>query len=67
VRLRRLAAACGATVLALGSGFVAAADWTGYGSIASDYVFRGVSLLDSGPSFQGSVEGRFDDTFVVGA
>ncbi len=67
-RLRWRLAACGATILLfLTSGLAAAADWTGYGSIGSDYMFRGVSLLDSGPSFQGSVEGRFDDTFVVGA
>ena len=46
---------------------LAATDWNGYVSIASDHVYRGVSLLDSGPSFQGSVEGRFNDTFVVGA
>jgi uncharacterized protein (TIGR02001 family) len=67
-RPRRLVVACGATMLlCLASDPAAAADWTGYGSIGSDYIFRGVSLLDSGPSFQGSVEGRFDDTFVVGA
>lgn len=44
-----------------------AADWNGYLSASSDYIYRGVSLLDSGPGFQGSVEGRFNDTFVVGA
>jgi uncharacterized protein (TIGR02001 family) len=44
-----------------------AADWNGYVSLGSDYMFRGVSLLDSGPSFQGSVEGRFDESFIVGA
>jgi uncharacterized protein (TIGR02001 family) len=43
-----------------------AADWNGYASIATDYIYRGVSLLDSGPSLQGSVEGRFDDIFVAG-
>lgn len=45
----------------------AAADWSGYASIGSDYVYRGVSLLDSGPSLQGGVEGRFDGVFVAGA
>jgi len=45
---------------------VAAAEWNGYASLASDYIFRGVSLLDSGPSLQGSLEGRFDDLFVAG-
>lgn len=44
-----------------------AADWNGYVSLGSDYIYRGVSLLDSGPSFQASVEGRLDETIVVGA
>jgi uncharacterized protein (TIGR02001 family) len=47
--------------------FAVAAEWNGYASAGTDYIFRGVSLLDSGPSFQGSVEGRFDDAFVAGA
>jgi uncharacterized protein (TIGR02001 family) len=45
----------------------ASADWNGYASIASDSMFRGVSLIDSGPAFQAGLEGRIDDTFVVGA
>lgn len=44
-----------------------AADWTGYASIASDRIYRGVSLLDNGPAFQGGVEGLFDDRYVLGA
>ena len=44
----------------------AAAQWNGYVSLASDYVFRGVSLVD-GASLQAGLEGRFADTFVAGA
>jgi hypothetical protein len=44
-----------------------AMDWTGYASIGTDYIYRGVSLLDSGPAVQGGVEGRFADNFIVGA
>jgi uncharacterized protein (TIGR02001 family) len=62
---RRLLAAC---LLACAStGAAHAADWNGYVSLSSDYMFRGVSLLDSGPGLQASIEGRFDDRFVVGA
>ncbi len=45
---------------------VAAMDWTGYASIGTDYIYRGISLLDSGPALQGGVEGRFADNFIVG-
>lgn len=45
----------------------AAMDWSGYASIGSDYIYRGVSLLDSGPALQGGVEGRFADNFIAGA
>lgn len=44
-----------------------AMDWSGYASIGSDYIYRGVSLLDSAPALQGGVEGRFADNFIVGA
>lgn len=44
-----------------------AAEWNGYASIGTDYVYRGVSLLDSGPALQGGVEGRFDDAWLLGA
>jgi uncharacterized protein (TIGR02001 family) len=71
-RLRVRPARCRGPVAAalsfcLFSTLVQAADWNGYASLGSDYIFRGVSLLDSGPSLQASVEGRFDDTFVAGA
>lgn len=46
---------------------VTAMDWTGYASIGTDYIYRGVSLLDSAPALQGGVEGRFADNFIVGA
>lgn len=42
-------------------------DGTGYVSIASNYMFRGVALLDSGPALQVGVEGRLADRFVAGA
>src|SRR5581483_7286453 len=45
----------------------AASEWNGYLSVGSDYVYRGVSLLDSGPSLDGGIEGRFGEAFVVGA
>ena len=45
----------------------AAAEWNRYASIATDYIYRGISLLDSGPSAQVSMEGRFDQGFVMGA
>src|SRR6185503_4751505 len=44
-----------------------AVDWTGYASIGTDYIYRGVSLLDSGPALQGGAEGRFAENFIVGA
>ena len=44
-----------------------AAEWNGYVTVASDYIFRGVSLLDWGASLQLGTEGRFNDVFVVGA
>lgn len=43
-----------------------AADWTGYASIGSDYIYRGVSLLDSGLSAQGGAEATLNDVFIVG-
>lgn len=58
-----LAAACFEHSSARG----ATADWNGYASIASNYMFRGVALLDSGPSLRTGAEGRLNDTFVVGA
>jgi uncharacterized protein Gcw-chp len=57
-------------VVALGMAWAApaaAVDWSGYASIGSDYIYRGVSLLDSGLAAQGGVEGRFAENFVVGA
>lgn len=44
-----------------------AADWTGYASVATDNVERGVSLVETGPAVQLGAEGRFDDAFVAGA
>jgi len=55
----------GGALFAGGQAF--AGDWNGYVSLSSDYMYRGVSLLDSGPGLQGSIEGRFQDRFVVGA
>jgi len=52
---------------AAGASDALAGDWTGYASIASDRIYRGVSLLDSGPALQGGIEGVFEDRFVVGA
>lgn len=49
------------------AGAAHAADWSGYASVATDYRYRGVSLLDSGPALQGGIEGRFDDTWLFGA
>lgn len=43
------------------------AEWNGYVTVASDYIFRGVSLLDWGTSLQIGTEGRFNDLFVAGA
>lgn len=57
-------------VVALGMAWAAPAtamDWSGYASVGSDYIYRGISLLDSGLAVQGGVEGRFADNFVVGA
>src|SRR5580765_2164572 len=45
----------------------AAADWSGYASIGTDYIYRGVSLIDSGASLQGGVEDRFAEHFIIGA
>jgi uncharacterized protein (TIGR02001 family) len=42
-------------------------DWNGYLTLANDYLYRGVSLLDTAVSLQGGVEARIDDRFVVGA
>jgi len=44
-----------------------AAQWSGYASIGSDYIYRGASLVDSAPSLQGGIEGRFDEHFIAGA
>lgn len=44
-----------------------AAEWNGYATFASDYIFRGVSLVDGLASVQLGVEGRFNDVFVAGA
>ena len=44
-----------------------AMDWTGYASVGTDYIYRGISLLDSAPALQGGVEGRFADNFIIGA
>lgn len=58
------------TALALASLFpiaVRAADWTGYASIATDNIERGVSVLDDGLALQLGTEGRFDDLWVAGA
>ena len=41
-------------------------EWNGYATLATDYVYRGLSLLDSGINVQGSVEARIDDRFVAG-
>jgi len=51
----------------LGARGAAAAQWNGYATVASDYIFRGVSLLDWGASLQLGVDGRFNDVFVAGA
>lgn len=44
-----------------------AAEWSGYASVASDYVSRGVSLLDDGPALQAGTEARFAEVVVAGA
>lgn len=68
-RLLRRAGRCAAGgILALAlAGRAPAAEWDGYVSAATDYVYRGVSLLDSGPALQGGVEGHFGETFLFGA
>jgi uncharacterized protein (TIGR02001 family) len=43
------------------------ADYTGYATVASDSMFRGVSLVDGGLALQFGGEGRFDHGLVVGA
>ena len=43
-----------------------ALDFNGYASIGSDYVYRGVSLLESGPSVQGGIEAHAGPYFVAG-
>jgi len=71
-RLRRIGRRLGTRIIAaawLGcfAGHAAAAEWNGYATLATDYIYRGISLLDTGASLQASVEGRFDPGFVVGA
>jgi hypothetical protein len=46
---------------------VCAADWTGYATLASDRMSRGVSLVETGPALGAGAEGRFDGGFVAGA
>jgi len=48
-------------------GAAAAAEWNGYAALSTDDMFRGVSLLDTGFSVQGNLEGRFDDGLIAGA
>jgi uncharacterized protein (TIGR02001 family) len=45
----------------------AEAEWDGYASVASDYVYRGVSLLDSNPNLQAGFESHVGDNFLIGA
>jgi len=44
-----------------------AVDWNGYASVGTDYVYRGISLIDSGPALQGGIEGRIEDHVIAGA
>ena len=46
---------------------LAAAEWSGYATVASDFVSRGVSLLDYGPALQAGAEGRLGDVALAGA
>ena len=64
----RAGALAGLTALccALAPAHAADVDWNGYVTASSDYIYRGVSLLDSGANLQGSLEARLDDAVVVG-
>lgn len=66
-RRSRVVAGLTACCLPLLSAHAADVDWNGYVSVASDYVYRGISLLDSGVNVQGSIEARLDDTVIAGA
>jgi uncharacterized protein (TIGR02001 family) len=44
----------------------AAAEWSGYASVGTDYIYRGVSLVESGPGLQAGVEDRFAEHFIIG-
>jgi len=61
--------ALAALILGSAPAAAAAAAWqtNGYVTVASDYLYRGVSMLENGVSLQGGFETRADDAFVVGA
>jgi hypothetical protein len=64
---RNLAGMLAATLLMPGLRAPLAAEWSGYASIGSDYIFRGASLLDSGPALQLGGEVHFAEYLVAGA
>jgi len=42
-------------------------EWSGYASLGTDYIYRGVSLLESGPALQAGFEDHFAEHFLFGA
>jgi uncharacterized protein (TIGR02001 family) len=61
-----LNASCWAVLALVWIAPAAAAEWSGYASLGTDYIYRGVSLLDSGPGLQAGVEDRFAEHFIIG-
>jgi len=49
-----------------GAGAAPADDWHGYVTVASDYVFRGVSQSDEQPSLQGGLDYSHPSGFFAG-
>jgi len=43
-----------------------AIDFNGYASLGTDYVYRGISLLESGPGVQGGIEAHAGPYFLAG-
>jgi uncharacterized protein (TIGR02001 family) len=66
-QVARIAFALSANAWAVSAAGADGLAWNGYLSVASDYMYRGFSLLDDRPSLQGGAEARVDETFVFGA
>ncbi|MBM4221687.1 MAG: hypothetical protein FJ170_07055 [Gammaproteobacteria bacterium] len=61
--MRKLAAISALAMLGLGT--TAHAEITGTATVTSDYDFRGVSLSDEDPAFQGSIDYAHDNGFYA--